>query len=436
MKRRLLACFLIGVCLFTGCTRIDVVGEVDNPKENKQEDVVYKEKEYKEVKVVNLTEKNETEICIDYAINSYEPVQSFGYELFSLNTEEKNPVVSPVSAYLALALAGKGAEGDTKEAFLKVMKDLECIPHELMAGIPREEEGMLITLNNSAWVDYHLSPKEEWLAWADSIYGAEVFHASLGAEDTYQTMNKWIEEKTKGMIDKLFEEPLNKDARLVLLNTLYFKGKWASPFEGLNTHEDIFTLEDGTTEKVDMMSKGRTHLLYVKDDVAEGVILPYQDKDMVFMALKPVGKQNVREMYEELTVENINAMLEQEETTLCNLKLPKFEVEFHKELNDSLKQMGLEVAFQDGLADFSGIGIPDDANNMYIEKVQQKSKIIVDEEGTEAAAVTSVEMFRCTSAYNPQLPVEVYFDEPFLYMIMDRERKVPLFIGIMDNPNN
>ena len=434
MKRILLACFLIGVCLFTGCTRIDVVGEVENPKEPPQEEVIYKGKEIKEMKIVNLTEKNETEICIDYSINSYEPIQNFGYELFALNTEEDNPVVSPVSAYLALALAGKGAEGETKEAFFTVMQDLEGIPYDLMQGLPKVEEGMLITLNNSAWVDYHLSPKEDWLAWADSIYGAEVYHASLGAENTYKTMNKWIEEKTKGMIDKLYEEPLSKDARLVLLNTLYFKGKWANPFEKHNTYEDIFTLENGSTENVEMMNKGRSHLLYVKDEVAEGVILPYQDEDMVLMALKPVGEENVREMYEKLTVESINAMMEQEETTLCNLKLPKFEVEFHKELNDSLKQMGLEIAFMDGLADFSGIGVPDDADNMYIEKVQQKSKIIVDEEGTEAAAVTSVEMFRCTSAYNPEQPVEVYFDEPFLYMIMDRERKVPLFIGIMDNP--
>jgi len=99
-----------------------------------------------------------------------------------------------------------------------------------------------------------------------------------------------------------------------------------------------------------------------------------------------------------------------------------------------LKAMGLEIAFIDGAADFSGIGIPDDGPNMYIEKVQQKSKIIVDEEGTEAAAVTSVEMFRCASAYNPERPVDIFFDEPFLYMIMDKERKVPLFVGIMDNP--
>lgn len=435
MKRKLLSVLLIGICLFTGCTKVEVTGEDESPKKIQQEEVVRSEKEAKEVKVVNLTEKNDTEICIDYEISSYEPLQSFGYELFALNSEENNPVVSPVSAYLALALAGKGAEGETKEAFQTVLQDLEGIPHDLMIGLPRDEEGMLITINNSAWMDYRLNPQKDWLAWADSIYRSEVFQATLSAEDTYQTMNKWIKEKTNGMIDGLYDEPLSKDARLVLLNTLYFKGKWASPFDGLRTREEIFTLEDGSTETVEMMSKGNSHLLYVKDDVAEGVILPYQDQDMAFFALKPLEGQNVREMYEKLTTESIADMLSQNETTLCNLKLPKYEIEFHKELNDSLKQMGLEVAFIDGVADFSGIGIPNDADNMYIETVQQKSKIIVDEEGTEAAAVTSVEMNRCTSMFNPEIPVDIYFDEPFLYMIVDRERKVPLFIGIMDNPS-
>ncbi|MBR3824523.1 MAG: serpin family protein [Lachnospiraceae bacterium] len=433
MKRKLLTCLLIGVCLFSGCAKGDVTGEMENSKKVQKEDVVHKEKETKEVKVVNLTANNATEICLDYEIKNYEPIQRFGYELFALNTEKENPVISPVSAYLALALAGKGAEGETKKAFLDVLPDLECIPHDLMHNLPRDKEGMLITLNNSAWVDYRLRPKEEWLAWADSVYRSEVFQASLGADNTYQTMNRWIEEKTNGMIDKLFEEPLSDDARLVLLNTLYFKGKWANAFEGVNTREDIFSLENGTTVNVDMMNKGNAHLLYVENKVTEGVILPYQDENMVFLALKP-KKLNVREMYDKLNVEDINTMLEQEETTLCNLKLPKFEVEFHKELNESLKQMGLEIAFIDGAADFSGIGIPDDGPNMYIEKVQQKSKIVVDEEGTEAAAVTSVEMFRNASAYNPKRPIDIYFDEPFLYMIMDKERKVPLFVGIMDNP--
>ena len=129
-----------------------------------------------------------------------------------------------------------------------------------------------------------------------------------------------------------------------------------------------------------------------------------------------------------------NAMMEQEESTLCNLKLPKFEVEFHKELNDSLKQMGLEIAFMDGLADFSGIGVPDDADNMYIEKVQQKSKIIVDEEGTEAAAVTTVGIVMTSMPAQPQ-KVVFNANKPFVYVIQENSTGSILFMGIVKNFN-
>ena len=140
-------------------------------------------------------------------------------------------------------------------------------------------------------------------------------------------------------------------------------------------------------------------------------------------------------MYEELSIGEISELLQQAGTTLCNLRLPKFEIEFDKLLNDSLKAMGLELAFVDGEADFSGLGTTDSGLGLYISQVRQKAKIVVDEVGTEAAAVTAIVMIECTSVMEPKLPINVYFDEPFLYMIMDMEREVPLFIGIMDNPN-
>lgn len=441
MKRKILGVFLLGALLLSACTQEPIKNDVkqatgteNTGAYNSDEKNVDSGKEGAEVKCMNLTQENETEICIDYAIADYEPVQSFSYELFKQNMEEDNPVLSPVSAYLALALVGKGAEGETQEAFLEVFKDLEVTPHDLMQELPREDENQQIRIANSAWVDYQLNLNGDWITWADSVYKSEVYQTNLAAEDTYLEMNKWIEEKTKGLIPQLYEKPFEEDARLVLLNTLYFKGKWANSFKAADTREDSFVLADGSVEQVQMMHMTGEPLRYVREGNAEGVILPYQDETMVFLALKPAKGGTVRELYEDLSFETIISLAEQEELTLCNLKLPKFQAEFHKELNDSLKRIGLEIAFVDGEADFRGIGIPVNAPNMYINKVEQKSKVIVDEEGTEAAAVTSIAMVdRC--AYNPELPVEIYFDEPFIYMIMDMERKVPLFMGIMDNPN-
>ena len=410
-----------------------IVTEVPIVQEASQ--IVKKENREYQMQAINLTEQNELEVCIDYSIAGHDVLQKFSHELFTYNMAENNPVLSPISAYLALSLAGVGAEGETGEEFQRVLGDLKCIPYDLMMNLPREQEGMQISLANSAWVDEKLTPNEDWLAWADSVYRSEVYQTKLSTETAMEDMNQWIERNTNGLIPKLLEQPLESDARLALFNTIYFKGDWKNVFHEENTEELEFTLTDGTIEQVEMMQLLEENLQYIRNNVAEGVILPYQDANMAFVALKPVGDINVRKMYEELSIGEISELLQQAGTTLCNLRLPKFEIEFDKLLNDSLKAMGLELAFVDGEADFSGLGTTDSGLGLYISQVRQKAKIVVDEVGTEAAAVTAIVMIECTSVMEPKLPINVYFDEPFLYMIMDMEREVPLFIGIMDNPN-
>ena len=183
-----------------------------------------------------------------------------------------------------------------------------------------------------------------------------------------------------------------------------------------------------------MMQMYETDQLYVKNEIAEGVILPYEDESIAFLALMPAAEMSVREMYEQLTWEKVSGLLDQEETTFCNLRLPKFEVTFEKELNDSLKEMGLQKAFDGSQADLSGLGETFAGENLFINLVKQKAVLILDEEGTEASAATMVAIKEgCAMEYEKQ-PVNVYFDRPFLYMIIDRNSDIPLFMGIMDNP--
>ena len=118
-----------------------------------------------------------------------------------------------------------------------------------------------------------------------------------------------------------------------------------------------------------------------------------------------------------------------------NLKLPKFEVEFDKELNETLQNMGIKLAFDNEQADFTSIGFTDNGLPLYISLVRQKAVVKLDEEGTEAAAVTMVVMNECASTESTEKPIEVFFDEPFLYMIMDMESRTPLFMGVMDDPS-
>lgn len=444
MKRKMIGIGmgLLTLALLGGCNsskESDMISQIEEKPEVTEAptagESIKKENPEYNIQTRNLTEQNQMEICIDYSITGYNALQEFGYKLFAQNMEEENPVLSPTSAYLALALAGAGAAGDTREEFVEVLGDLECIPSDLMLNLPREKEGMTISLANSAWVDDRMIPKEEWLAWADCVYQSEVFQTKLSTETAMKDMNTWIDKQTKGLISELLKQPLDEDARLALFNTIYFKGDWRKEFSGDHTRELDFTLADGSVEQVEMMQMLNEELRYVKNDLAEGVILPYSDDSMAFVALKPFENMTVREMYEQLSVTDISDFLQKQGTTLCNLRLPKFEVEFDRKLNDSLKNMGLELAFIDGVADFSDLGSTDTGEGVYINLVHQKAKVIVDETGTEAAAVTTVIMNKCTAVMDPQMPIDIYFDEPFLYMIMDTEREIPLFIGIMDAPN-
>lgn len=386
--------------------------------------------------VKNLTEELDTFIEIDYEISSYEAVQNFSREFFEANMEKENPVLSPVSAYLALGMAGTGARGETLAEFQNLLgDDLSCIPHSLMTTLPREEEGMKISLANSAWVDDAFEVEADYLVAIDSYYQSQVYSAKLSTEQTMEDMNAWIEANTSGLIDKLLEEPLDEDVRLVLFNTIYFKGKWKNTFSESATCEREFTTQEGTVEMVDMMHKYEEYLLYVSTDGVEGVVLPYEDENMAFVALMPTDGSTVREMYEKLTWEDISAMTKTKEKTLCNLQLPKFEVEFSQVLNDSLKEMGLQRAFDAKMADLSGMGSSKDGDNICIGLVQQKAVVIVDEEGTEAAAVTEILVMTESCPVYEEPPVDIFFNRPFLYMIVDLEKDIPLFMGIMDNPN-
>jgi len=403
-------------------------------------------------------------VGIDYEINSYEAVQKFGYELFAQNIQDKNPVLSPVSAYLALAMAGCGADGTTSDEFYSVLGDMEVFSDDMINGLLQNGDLLKLSIANSAWIDDEFTVEDTWLSVIQSLMHAEAFQADLSTEETMTSMNGWIAEQTNGMIDNMIEKPLDVWTRLVLFDTVYFKGKWETPFEAENTHKEDFYLDQAKNvsvqselcglptadaqkstrniaEQVDMMNLYMTYLDCISSDFAEGVILPYQnntndakypDTKLALIALKPTNNGNIRDVYSKLTPEVLKKMLLDRQNELVHLKLPKFAIMFDKELNQSLMNMGLTECFDPIKADFTPIGKSRYDANLYISLVRQKAKIIVDEEGTEAAAATEIEMKDGGGMISD--PKELYFNEPFLYMIMDMDREVPLFIGILDNP--
>lgn len=425
--------------------------------------------------VKNLTDDLGIEVCIDYEIDNYAPVQDFSYRLFKENIDSENPVLSPISAYLALSMAAEGASGDTEKEFIDALgggeDNMLVYSDSIMNNMHAESEGIKLSINNSAWLDDSLDVNTQWLGTVKSLMDAEIFQSQLSDTATMDAINDWTNTNTNGLIDKLLTEPLSDAARLALINTVYFKADWQEPFDANDTRTEEFTLEEDKGKvEAEMMNKYCEPCQYIANDFAEGVILPYKSPspdeskaqcNLAFVALKQRNyaladgdynlycipaddmyssadmiSNGIREdVYNKLTTEVITDLLVNASTETVNLKLPKFEITFDKILNDSLENMGIKNAFDAGLADFSNIGADKDGQNIFVSLVRQKAKIIVDEQGTEAAAATEAIM-ECGAAEAPQQPIELYFDSPFVYMIMDMDTKVPLFIGIMDNPTN
>ncbi len=393
---------------------------------------------------------------------TYESVQKFGYDLFRQNMQEKNPILSPLSVYLTLAMAGCGADGTTKAEFIKVLGDnMSSFSADIINIFYVKEEDMNLSIANSAWIDRKFTVNETWTNTIKSLMGADVFLTELPSYETMNNINRWVAMQTNGLIDQMLTEPLEpkERIRLALFNTIYFKGKWENPFKASDTHkEDFYVLDEGKENclrrrsiQVDMMRNKTAELEYVSNDFAEGVILPYLTnqrmhfgfsdcqntgkehcKRLGFFALKPKTRYSVRDVYNKLSKCIIHKMLSNRKWESIDLKLPKFKSTFDVNLVESLTKIGLTECFNENKANLSLMG--KDAitgSTLFVSLVRQNAVLKVDEEGTEAAA--STELLGCLRAMlRPQK--ELYFNEPFLYMILDMERELPLFIGILDNP--
>lgn len=364
---------------------------------------------------------------------STQSVQQFGYALMEQYLKEKNPVMSPVSAYVALSMIGTGAKGTTKKEFQNVLgSDMVSLSKSLMQTLPQDQAGTQLTIANSAWMDKKFTPKKKWLETASESFQSDVFQASLGTNAAKNKINQWVSERTNQLIPKLLDKKLEEKTRLALVNALYFHADWQQQFQAGATGEGDFHLDDGTTEKADMMHATIHACGYLKDERSEGVVLPYKDSNFAFAAIKPSGEESIRDWYASCTPKQLSELLAHRETKAVELALPKFEMRCRLTLNDSLKKIGLKRVFDEKKADLTLLGKSQEEENLYLSMILQEAVISVAEEGTEAAAAT-IGAVAAATALMPDMPV-VHFDRSFLYMILDLESGVPVFMGIVDQP--
>ena len=362
----------------------------------------------------------------------------FSVEFFKASAKEsanKNVLVSPLSMMQALAMTANGADGKTLTEMEQVLAQALDITtynqqmHSYTANLPSSDTANL-KLANSIWIrdDGNTVLKQDFLKNAVDYYDAQI-----GLEPfDFQTVNKindWVSQRTDGMIEKIVEE-IQPQTILYLINALSFDAQWENIYLDSNVSEKEFYTEDTSDEPryVSMMHSEEQY--YIEDETTTGFIKNYKNGDYQFVALLPKEGMTLSEYVTSLTSEKLINLMETMQNYPVETQLPKFSYDYELEMTSVLKQLGMDTAFDGTRADFTNMGTSS-FGNIYIGSVFHKTFISVDEKGTEAGAVTSVTMdTECALEQSKQ----VYLNRPFVYMIVDGESKLPVFIGTVLEP--
>lgn len=356
----------------------------------------------------------------------------FAVRLFRECTDgEENTLISPVSVLFALAMTANGAKGETLAQMERTLgmsvSELNSYLHAYKEALP-EGERYKLSIANSVWFtdDERFTVNSEFLQTNADYYGADVYRAPFD-DTTLRDINTWVENKTDGMVKDILDK-IPEDAVMYLVNALAFDAEWNKMYEEYQIRDGEFTAQDGSKRKVEMMHGSENR--YLEDEGAKGFMKDYALGKYTFVALLPNEGTTVQEYISGLTGERLAAMLQNPQGATVYTTMPKFECEYDVEMTDVLMRMGMTDAFDGKTADFSGLGTSV-RGNIFINRVIHKTYIAVDGRGTKAGAATVVEMTDGCAMLDPEEPKEVVLDRPFVYMIVDREAMLPLFVGAM-----
>ena len=350
---------------------------------------------------------------------------SFAAELFKDNySKGKTTLVSPLSVLTALALVQNGAQGNTLAQLERALGglDRDALNKYMRAYCDFLSESDELKIANSVWTDSSVEAKQAFLQKAVDSYSAQIFSATLSSKKTVSSINSWVKKNTDGMIPKIIENA-DRDAVMMLINAVAFEAKWETPY----TNDDIEKLEfnsySGKSKKTEFMCS--TESVYLSDSDAVGFMKPYKNGRFAFAALLPNEDVSIDDYIASLSGEKLMKIFSSaKKNEEVDVKMPKFKAEYSTQLIDTLKKMGIEDAFDRKSANFSSL--IDKNDGAYIGTVMHKTFIEVDQEGTRAAASTLVGINKMSMpAINP-----VCLNRPFVYMIVDTETNLPLFIGV------
>jgi serine protease inhibitor len=350
----------------------------------------------------------------------------------------KNVFVSPSSVILALAMTYNGAEGETRQAIAQALEieglslpEVNRAFSDLKSMLGTADPKLQLKIANSLWARNGVSLKPDFIQRSKEYYAAEVTSLDFNNPTAPGTINSWVSNNTDGRIEKIVDR-ISSDTILFLINAIYFKGQWNKEFEKGKTREEDFKLADGGQKKVPMMSQSGKYQYY-KDKDFQAVSLPYGTGRMSMYVFLPDKRTTLDQFQRNLTVGDWETWMKGFRFAPGEVMLPRFKIEYEVDLNDVLKALGMAEAFDPTRANFSGIAELSQAQKIYISKVKHKTFAEVNEEGTVAAAATSVEM-SVTSVQVPQENFIMKVDRPFFVAIRDNSTGAVLFMGSIVDP--
>lgn len=360
----------------------------------------------------------------------------FGFKLFSeiLKQDSKqNVFVSPTSVAIALSMTYNGASGETQQAMANALElkgmslqDINQANETLKASLEKADPAVQLSIANSLWAKQGITFKPDFLQTNKQFYDAKVTELDFAKPDASSIINNWVKENTRGKIDKIVEQLKPSDV-LFLINAIYFKGNWTKPFEKSQTTEKPFYLSDGTQKQHPMMSQSGKYRYY-ENETFQAISLPYGKGRLSLYVFLPRKNTNLDALQQQLTLENWQQWLNQFGMRQGSIQLPRFKFDYDIQLNSALKALGMESAFNNR-ANFSNMT----SASVKIDEVKHKTFVEVNEEGTEAAAVTSVGMV-LKAARMPEEPFQMVVDRPFFCAIRDNQTGTVLFMGSIKEP--
>lgn len=369
---------------------------------------------------------------------------AFGFRLLNVvqkATPAGNVVLSPVSAALSLSMVLNGADGQTRQELLEALSlreaELEAINAanaQLIKAIRTPARSITLSVADSLWVNSRRATlRPDYLKRMQASYDAETADLDFSEPQSATRINGWASKETHEKIPKVLNR-IDPTEVLLLLNAVYFKGQWTHKFDPTKTQRHEFTLDSGSPKQLPRMAQSGRFDYFETSDL-KGIRLPFGEGELVMQVLLPAQSSGLSALEKQLTSEHWKAWQAQFKPRPGTIELPRFELRSDYHLNGPLQALGIKRAFQNG-AQLTGMLSParGHTGGLSISSVVQSTYWKVDEEGSEAAAVTTSGI-RATAMPRPEQPFRMIVDHPFFCAIQDLRSGALLFVGAIYDPS-